>query len=68
VGIVGGVVMEGIVDTNGRIADMWPQTLAILGFFKGVAFSVVLSLAERRRRFQEQCMYRAGLRRTGNDQ
>jgi hypothetical protein len=27
--------MEGIVDTNGRMADRWPQTLAILGFFNG---------------------------------
>lgn len=51
--IVGGGIMEGIVDPGGRILDMWPQTLAIPGFLGGVAFSLILAVAERRRRFDE---------------
>lgn len=51
--IIGGGIMEGIVDPHGKILDMWPQTLAIPGFLLGVVFSVVLSIAERRRRFDE---------------
>jgi hypothetical protein len=51
--IVGGGLMEGIVDPNGRILDMWPQTLAIPGFLGGVVFSVVLWMTEGRRRFDE---------------
>ena len=52
-GIIGGLIMEGIVDPDGRILDMWPQTLAIPGFLGGVVFSVVLWLTEGRRRFDE---------------
>jgi hypothetical protein len=51
--IVGGGVMEGIVDPDGKILDMWPQTLAIPAFLGGVVFSVVLRIAEGRRRFEE---------------
>jgi hypothetical protein len=56
--IVGGAIMEGIVDPNGRILDMWPQTLAIPGFLSGVLFSVVLGLTEGRRRFEELSLSR----------
>ena len=52
-GLVGGLIMEGLVDRDGRILDMWPQALAIPGFLCGVAFSVVLGIAARRRRFDE---------------
>jgi hypothetical protein len=58
--IVGGGVMEGIVDPDGKILDMWPQTLAIPGFFGGVVFSMVLSIAEGRRRFDELSLPRVG--------
>lgn len=51
--IIGGGIMEGIVDPRGEILDMWPQTLAIPGFLLGVVFSMVLMVAERRRRFDE---------------
>jgi hypothetical protein len=51
--VVGGGLMEGIVDRHGAILDMWPQTLAIPGFLGGVAFSIVLGVAEGRRRFEE---------------
>lgn len=52
-GLVGGLIMEGIVDPHGEIADMWPQLLAIPGFLGGVAFSLVLAVAERKHRFDE---------------
>lgn len=51
--IVGGGVMEGIVDPRGEILDMWPQTLAIPGFLSGVAFAALLAVVARRRRFEE---------------
>jgi hypothetical protein len=51
--VVGGAIMEGIVDPHGRILDMWPQTLAIPGFLGGVSFAALLSFAEGRRRFDE---------------
>jgi hypothetical protein len=52
-GVIGGGIMEGIVDPHGRLLDMWPQTLALPGFISGVAFSLLLWLAEGRRRFDE---------------
>jgi hypothetical protein len=58
--VVGGGVMEGIVDPDGKILDMWPQTLAIPGFFCGVAFSALLRVAEGRRRFDELSLPRFG--------
>lgn len=51
--IAGGGIMEGIIDPQGRILDMWPQTLAIPGFLGGVVFAALLSVAEGRRRFEE---------------
>lgn len=60
--IVGGAIMEGIVDRDGKILDMWPQTLAVPGFLLGVAFSIVLWMTEGRRRFDELSVPRfAGL-------
>lgn len=58
--VVGGGVMEGIVDPHGKILDMWPQTLAIPGFLGGVVFSVVLWMSEGRRRFDELSLPRFG--------
>ena len=58
--IVGGGLMEGIVDPDGKILDMWPQTLAIPGFFGGIVFSMLLGLAEGRRRFEELSLPRFG--------
>ncbi|MGE0440182.1 MAG: hypothetical protein AB7S39_06790 [Gemmatimonadales bacterium] len=57
-GVVGGGIMEAFVDPDGRILDMWPQTLAIPGFIGGVVFSVLLGVAERRRRFDELSLAR----------
>lgn len=59
-GFVGGAVMEGIVDPHGRIADIWPAVLGIPGFFGGILFSAVLSVAEHRRRFDELSLPRFG--------
>ncbi|MGE0552793.1 MAG: hypothetical protein AB7R55_05135 [Gemmatimonadales bacterium] len=58
--VVGGAVMEGIVDPYGRILDMWPQTLAVPGFVGGAVFSVLLSITEGRRSFGELSMRRFG--------
>lgn len=52
-GIVGGVIMEGIVDRDGKILDMWPQTLAVPGFVAGVLFSTLLSATSRRGRIEQ---------------
>lgn len=51
--VIGGGIMEGLVDPHGEILDMWPQTLAIIGFVGGVVFSTLLGLAAGRRRFAE---------------
>ncbi len=56
--VVGGGIMELIVDPRGRILDMWPQTLAVPGFVCGAMFSLVLALGERRRRFDELSLLR----------
>ena len=37
----------------GSAVDIWPAVLAYPGFFGGVAFSTVLGIAGRRRRFDE---------------
>lgn len=51
--VIGGGIMEALVDPDGRIMDMWPQFLGIVGFLGGVMFSAVLGVAARRRRFDE---------------
>lgn len=58
--VVGGGVMEAFVDPNGRILDMWPQTLGIAGFLGGAAFSIVFGIAAGRRRFDELSLVRFG--------
>jgi len=51
--VIGGGVMEGIFDPDGKLLDMWPQTLAIPGFIGGVVFSGLLWATAGRRRFEE---------------
>ena len=58
--IVGGAIMEGIVDPHGKILDMWPQTLAIPGLLCGALFSVMLGIAPSGRRFDELSLPRFG--------
>lgn len=58
--IVGGGIMEALVDPHGEILDMWPQTLAIPGFLGGVGFSILLWMTEGHRRFDELSVHRFG--------
>lgn len=43
-----GGIME-LVDSDGRIQDIWPATLGIPGFIGGIIFSALLLIAERGR-------------------
>jgi hypothetical protein len=54
-----GFLME-FVDPHGQIADIWPAIFAIPAFLGGVIFSVVLGIAERRRKFEELSIPRFG--------
>lgn len=60
-GLVGLLVMETFVDPHGRIADIWPMVLGIPGFLGGVVFSMMLWMAEGRRRFDELSLARFGV-------
>jgi O-antigen/teichoic acid export membrane protein len=56
--LVGGLIEAADNVTPGglpavHVVDMWPQTLALIGFPHGVVFAVVLGLARGRRRFDE---------------
>ena len=51
--VIGGAIMEGIIDRDGKMMDMWPQFLGIVGFLGGVVFSTVLGIAARKRRFDQ---------------
>jgi hypothetical protein len=56
--LVGGLIEAADNVTPGglqavHVVDMWPQTLALLGFVHGLVFAVVLGLARGRRRFEE---------------
>jgi hypothetical protein len=60
---VGGLFLGGLIELLDnvlpaahpftRLIDMWPQTLAILAFRRGVLFAVVLGIVGGRRRFEE---------------
>ncbi|MCA0374106.1 MAG: hypothetical protein LCH84_00460 [Gemmatimonadetes bacterium] len=56
--VIGGGIMEGVVDPRGEILDMWPQTLAVPGFLVGVVFSGLVVARESRRRFDELSLTR----------
>jgi len=57
VGFLAGIGIEVIhniwPNPIGSAVDIWPAVLAYPGFFGGVAFSTVLGIAGRRRRFDE---------------
>ncbi|MGD2069143.1 MAG: hypothetical protein PVI57_10760 [Gemmatimonadota bacterium] len=57
IGFLAGVAIELIhnlwPNPLGAAVDIWPAALAYPGFFGGVAFSAVLGVAARRRRFDE---------------
>ena len=48
-----GFLFEIFVDPHGKIADIWPAVFGLPAFFGGVFFSIVLGIAERRRKFDE---------------
>lgn len=60
-GIVGGGLMEAVVDPRGEILDMWPQTLAIPGLITGMLFAGMLALMPGRRRIDDLSMRRVAL-------
>lgn len=51
--IVGGGIMEGIIDPRSEIVDMWPQVLGVVGFMGGVIFSGAISMLAGRRGLDE---------------
>src|SRR4051812_9237028 len=63
---VGGIFAGGVIELIDNIVpggfarqiDMWPQTLAILGFVTGVVFAGVLAVAGRRHRFDQLSLSR----------
>lgn len=46
---IGLIVFEGLVDPDGKIADIWPAVLGYPGFFGGVTFFTLTRILERRR-------------------
>ncbi len=57
---VGGL-FEVFIDPFGKILDMWPQVLAIHGFFGGVIFFILLRLAKGRHKLSELSLPRTGM-------
>lgn len=51
--IIGGGIIEGIIDAQGRVVDMWPQLLGVVGFLGGIVFAAMLWIAGGRRSFSE---------------
>jgi hypothetical protein len=49
-----------VVDPDGSMDEMWPAIGAYPGFLGGVLFSIVLSIAERRRNLSELSIRRFG--------
>jgi hypothetical protein len=58
---IGLMVFEGLVDPDGKIADVWIAVLGIPAFFGGVLFFTLLRAFELRRRFHEVALPRAAV-------
>ena len=56
---IGLMVFEGLVDPDGKIADIWPAVLGYPGFFGGVTFFALTRILERGRKFHEVSLSRA---------
>ena len=56
---IGLIVFEGLVDPDGKIADIWPAVLGYPGFFGGVTFFALTRIFERGRRLHEVSSFRA---------
>ena len=46
---IGLIVFEGLVDPDGKIADIWPAVLGYPGFFGGITFFTLTRVFEHRR-------------------
>lgn len=55
-----GGIME-IVDSDGKIEDIWPAVLAIPGFIGGIIFAALLLVAERGTNFDKVPLFRFAL-------
>jgi hypothetical protein len=51
--VIGGGIMEGIIDPDGKIVDMWPQVLGIVGALGGFVFAGIVGIGSGRRSLQE---------------
>ena len=58
---IGLIVFEGLVDPDGKIADIWPAVLGYPGFFGGVVFYTLTRVLERGRRLHEVSFSRAAI-------
>ena len=58
---IGLIVFEGLVDPDGRIADIWPAVLGYPGFFGGVTFFALVRLLERGRKLHQISLSRAAM-------
>lgn len=58
---IGLIVFEGLVDPDGKIADIWPAVLGLPAFFGGVAFFALTRILERGRRLHEVRLPRAAI-------
>jgi hypothetical protein len=53
------IVFEGLVDPDGKIADIWPAVLGYPAFFGGLIFFTLVRVLERSRRLHEVSLPRA---------
>ena len=55
------IVFEGLVDPDGKIADIWPAVLGYPAFFGGLTFFTLTRIFERGRRLHELSLSRAAI-------
>ena len=55
------IVFEGLVDPDGKIADIWPAVLGYPAFFGGLTFFALTRVFERGRRLHEVSYSRAAI-------
>jgi len=55
------IVFEGLVDPDGKIADIWPAVLGYPAFFGGLIFFTLTRILERGRRLHELSLSRAAV-------
>jgi len=55
------IVFEGLVDPDGKIADIWPAVLGYPAFFGGLTFFTLTRILERGQRLHELPLSRAAV-------